>query len=76
MLKIAAKMNRQLAAMLTAVALSLLPGELAAQGSQVVDITLPDGRNIYNFFDKEKRPDLAKLVGVLKSKFATNTDLF
>ena len=42
MLKTATKMNRQLAAMLPAVALFLLPGELAAQGSQVVDITLPD----------------------------------
>jgi hypothetical protein len=40
--KIAPKMNRQLAAMLPAVALSLLPGQLAAQGSQIVDITLPD----------------------------------
>ena len=42
MLKIAIKMNHQLAAMLSAITFSLLPGELAAQGPKIVDITLPD----------------------------------
>lgn len=42
MLKIATKMNRQLAAIIPAVALAFLPGEPAAQTPKIVDIALPD----------------------------------